>query len=342
MRILSLPSRHPYVSKFHDKNGIVFINPNTDLFLDVKEYGVEYIRKNYPPGNYDIVHIHFSFDILSLKQFEELLKYFKNNHKPIVWTSHSIESQRTKNLGRGKFQYLLFSYANQIISPTRGCADWLTSKFGNHRQKIEIIPLGYMASPEDVAKLERNIQKDRKLFTYLIGDFRENKEYINSIKEFLKFEKLFSTKLQLIFKPIEIASNISKDFEKRGKEFIDILQNSRIQIISQPLISNETIISAFIASHAIILPYKWGTHSGQIELAKDCGCHVVASDVGFLKEQDDKTIFYKVENYSKEEYQRALLEVFTRLPLQPLGNKRDEEFREILREHLRVYKFLVS
>ncbi len=84
---------HPYMSKFHGKEDIIFVNPETDFFSD----GIcteNFLEEKFPPSTYDLAHIHFSFDQLPISEFEKLLKYFKRIKKPIVWTCHSKESQR--------------------------------------------------------------------------------------------------------------------------------------------------------------------------------------------------------------------------------------------------------
>lgn len=343
IRILSLPSRHPYMSKFN-VGKIGFINPDSDFFSEGKCYP-NYLGQNYPPNSYDIVHIHFSFDRISIKDLRRILKYFKQNNKPIVWTSHSKESQRIKNYGKGVYQKLLFKYSDKIISPTKGCAQWLKLKFGEHRRPISIIPLGFMADPDHVKKFYSTVKKDRNLFTMLIGDFRENKEFIQPIINFLQCTELKRARLQLIFKPIFIYKKGYSDINLEMMLFYSLLWRPRIRTLSLPNISNDTLTRAFLASHAIIMWYKWGTHSGQIELAKDCGCHVVASNVGFYKEQWEHVCLWDGSDGKYTEYPyrytNALIQVYKKSSIKPAGSWRKKEFKKIFRDHTKVYKELL-
>lgn len=341
VKILSFPSRHPYMSKFNTGE-IKFVNPNSDYFSDPYKCSEKYLNQNHRPGSYDIVHIHFSFDMIPLKDFENLLKYFKKIKKPIIWTCHSKESQRIKNYGKGKYQRLLFKYADQIISPTKGCARYIKSKYGKHKNDIKIIPLGFMADPKDVKRIGKRVKKNKHLFTMLIGEFRENKEFIQSIIDFLQCPELKKAKLQLIFKPIHLYKSNRRNIKSDIATFYRLIQNSRIKIISLPEIPNEILIKAFLKSHAIILYYKWGTHSGQIELAKDCGCHVVISNVGFYTEQWNKLCLWNASDkkYSQfpKRYTNALIKAYQRKSLEPLGNIRKKEFKKIFKDHLTIYK----
>jgi len=344
IKVLSLPSRHPYMSKFHGDK-IIFVNPHTDYFSEGKCTS-KHIHKHHPPTSYHIAHFHFSFDKISVKELEEILIYFKKIKKPIVWTCHSRENQRIKNYGKGKYQELLFKYADQIISPTYGCKNWIEKNFGKHKRDIVVIPMGYMANPKDIKRIQKKIKKNKNLFTFLIGDFRENKETVQSIINFLQCSDLISNNLQLIFKPINIRDKYGSGLKTEKLVFFSLLQNSRIKSISLPNIENDLLIELFLKSHAIILPYKWGTHSGQIELAKDCGCHVVVSDVGFYKEQWQDVCLWKTTDKKYSEYPirytDALIDVCRRKSIQPMGNIREKEFKLILKKHLEVYSSLIK
>jgi len=339
-----MPSRHPYTSKF-DGESISFVNPNTDL-LSLDECTPEYLDLHYPNTTYDIVHIHFSFDKISTIELETLLKYFKERKKPTVWTLHSKESQRIRNYGNGEYQKLLFKYADKIISPTEGAATWCENILGKHRRDITVIPLGFMADPRDIDRLQRsNIVKNPKLFTMLVGEFRENKEFIQSVINFLQCSDLADFKLQLIFKPIPLlkaSGHINHDMAL----FYTLTQHPRIEILSKPEITNDEINTAFLRSFAVIIAYKWGTHSGQIEQAKDCGCHIVASDVGFYKEQWEDVCLYKYNEKDSSEtaknYTNALIEVSKKSLIRPLGMVRWEEHNKIIDQHLKVYNDLLN
>lgn len=105
INVLSFPSRHPYMSKFHNSSEINFVNPNTDYFNKIGGEATRgYIEKNHNKSTYDVVHIHFSFDKLTFDELKDLLNYFKSIKKPIIWTCHSRESQREKILKKAGFK----------------------------------------------------------------------------------------------------------------------------------------------------------------------------------------------------------------------------------------------
>ncbi len=342
IRVLSFPSRHPYTSKFNNySNSIRFVNPDTDYFENKGKFTKKFLHTKHPPNTYDIVHIHFSFDHVPLRQFIKTLEYFREHRKPIVWTCHSRTPQRIKNYENNQYQKTLFLFADKIISPTLGCASWIRKNWGNHNAPISIIPLGFMAHPKLVRKISKRVKKNQKLFTMLIGNFRENREFIHSINAFLKCNELKNIRLQLIFKPVsETKTN------DNIRQFMRIINHPRIISIQQSNVPNETLIKAFVRSHSIILPYLWGTHSGQLELARDCGCHVSISNVGYYKEQWDEITFWQCPDNNwpewEKNYLKSLIKISKEKMLKPAGNVRIREFNQAVSQHTQIYQDLIN
>lgn len=336
MRALMFPSMHPYVSKLSFGDKIIIVNANTDYF-SLPNFGIEFIETNHPLSSYDVVHIHFSFDKVEFETLKQVLVYFRSNNKPIIWTCHSKESQRKKNYHNGAYQKLLFKYSDKIITLTYGCKKWIESHWGYHSKKIDVIPHGLIAMPSDVVCNTVGIEKNKKRFTILYGDFRDNKERINAVSEFLNAKQLSDCELHLIYKPFSM-SNIS-NLDELG-HFERLIDNTRCSKYVNTWITNEELIKHFFSSHCIILPYLWGTHSGQIELAKDCGCHIVAHNVGFYKEQWDKTILWG-EHCENKTYLDALMVAYNAPCLSPIGNIRICELNDIIEKHIKIYQELL-
>lgn len=342
IRVLSLPSYHPYNKRFDNQMEIVFTNPDCDFFADEKFCTPEYLDKHFPQNTYDVVHFHFEYYFIPLEVLEKILQYFKDKGKPIVWTCHDRSSLLEEKADR-KHEKMLFENADAVITLTSGCSRWLHKQFGRHRGGVEVIPHGYIAHPAVVESESKKIKKDRNLFTMHVGDFRKSKDYVQSIRDFLSCSQLANVRLQIIFRPI----NIYPDDEVRYQleTFSTLTNHPRIIKICMPHIQDDILTRVFLASHAVILPYKWGTHSGQLELARDCGSHVVASDVGFYKEQWDKIFMWNVSDGKKDshtrQYQQALIEAYNQKPLEPAGYWRKNEFDKIVKRHAKIYNKLI-
>ena len=332
IKVLSFPSRHPYTSKFHGSGEILFANPETDYFNKIGgEATPEFISTKHPKDSYDLVHIHFSFDKLSVSELTKLLDYFDYIEKPIIWTCHSRESQREKNVEGGKLQGLLYARSKKIITLTEGCKSWIKNTYGASKD-IEVVPLGYMLDPDALPKYKQNLSlKNKTNFVYLLGESRKNKESYFSIKDFLDSPELSGSNLTIILKP-RFASDSTLNLTR---------SSSRIRLISMDEIPNKILAKTFCESHVCMLPYLWGTHSGQVELCKDCGCYPVISNVGFYREQSEQVFEFDYdENMSDftKNFIKALVKA-TKMPLlTPNPEQRKTEFISILQRHNDLYR----
>lgn len=348
IKILSLPSRHPYMSKFHRQGEIVFVNPDTDYFNGYGGFATpEFINSAHPVGSYDAVHIHFSFDELSIEKLRDLLDYFDKINKPIIWTCHNRENQITKNIGGDELQKLLFFRSKAVITLTDGCKSWLINTYGDQK-KIETIPSGYIIDPNLIPTFRDDLKnKNKDNFVFLIGDFRTNKEINQSIINFIQCSELISCNLTVLIKPISIYKDSFGELNKRITLFWDIIKSAgnRIKVVSSPEISNQLISQVFCKSHVCLLPYLWGTHSGQIELAKDAGCYPVVSNVGFYKEQSNQIIEFEYSNKPgvfAYNFTEAMIKAYSMSYLKPQTSRRKVEFAKILQTHTDVYKSVLK
>jgi hypothetical protein len=202
-----------------------------------------------------------------------------------------------------------------------------------------------MAHPAVVESESKRIKKDRNLFTMHVGDFRKSKDYVQSIRDFLSCSQLADVQLQVIFRPINIYPDDDDKVRHQLETFSTLINHPRIIKTCMPHISDDVLTRAFLASHAVILPYRWGTHSGQLELARDCGSHVVVSDVGFYKEQWEEIFVWTVSDGKKDSYtdwyQQTLIEAYNHKPLEPAGYWRKDEFEEIVKKHVKIYNKLI-
>lgn len=341
IKVLCLPSYHPYTKRFDDGNDIRFVNPDCDFFANSNTATPEFLETNFPPEEYDVVHFHFEHYLISSEQLRMLVAYFKNKRKPIVWTCHDRKNLLADS-DDSSSERTLFENADEVTTLTHGCARWLEMSFGTNK-KIHVIPHGYIVHPSIVQQESEVIRKDPDLFTIHIGDFRKSKDFIPAIEQFLGCPSLDGAKLQLIYRDIDPAL-MDIESARRNAELQQMIRNSRIETICMKDIPDMVMVHAFLRSHAIILPYCWGTHSGQLELARDCGCHVAATDVGFYTEQweDAKTWSRDAGKKESASYTDILTNIHRLPSLEPAGLSRAVEFANILAEHKRIYQSLIK
>ena len=115
------------------------------------------------------------------------------------------------------------------------------------------------------------------------GGFRPNKSIFPAVLNFAFGLDNTNAKLEMLTRGI----GNKEFFESQDvRESIRIASASdKINVHFHPFPSDQEIAEFVFASNAIILPYLWGAHSGQMELAFDLGVPVIATNVGHYDEQ---------------------------------------------------------
>ena len=66
-----------------------------------------------------------------------------------------------------------------------------------------------------------------------------------------------------------------------------------VELVVHPRFDDIEIERYVRRAHVTVLPYRWGTHSGWLELARDLGTRVVAPDVGYYPDQWSEVVSYR-------------------------------------------------
>jgi hypothetical protein len=131
-------------------------------------------------------------------------------------------------------------------------------------------------------------------------------------------------------------------------------RDPRIRLTMRPYPTDEEVVRAGLASDALLLPYLWGSHSGQLELAFDLNLLPVCSLTGHLREQyerhqglvDEPEWFDWSQGHPNlfgEKFLSALEEAAARLDAGPRRldpaflDYRAHEHQEILGQYGRLY-----
>jgi beta-1,4-mannosyltransferase len=111
-----------------------------------------------------------------------------------------------------------------------------------------------------------------------------------------------------------------------------------------PPLEHTTLAAAIAGADALLLPYRWGTHSGLLELALDVGTPVLASDAGAFADQGPVRTFPVIaEGVEVAGLAAALRDAADgRLPPAPSWAAREAAAQRFLEEHRRTYREVLA
>ncbi len=276
MRILHVPYNVPYIQKLHLPGS--FVNANGDLSTPTFSWIANQHDQQFWDG-FDVCHIHFGFEFEPIETVGRALELLSSRRKAIVFTVHEVSSVH----GITSEQYsqyidLVLRHSVKIITLTESAKRILAERFAP-RNAVAVIPHGRVAdvsTPEGDQSI--NLDAPRIL---LCGALRSNREmaatFVNTV---LASDGVYHT--HFVTRPFT-ADQLRGDGVLQTAINLHGRQYAQVRTVL-PL-SDEDIVKLFLSCDVLVLPYKEAGHSGQLELAFDCGLPTVSSNVGFLPDQ---------------------------------------------------------
>ncbi|MGW5366708.1 hypothetical protein ACWER6_06465 [Streptomyces sp. NPDC004009] len=350
MRVVHLPARTPYAWKlqsrdFHILNGTEI--PSGDAVPSAVD--AAWLLKHGPLTWLDVLHLHH-IDFEDLSTLERLLDECLNHGVNVVFTAHDTRPMIGNAEDFTARLRMLHSAEVSWVCLTEGSVTALAEVLGE-RPPATVIPHGYVADPESLASLEREATSSAVRYL-MFGASRASRDQLSTMANWsLGITDPHST-LHILLRAFSPA-----DFADGGRAPLLLetaRRDPRIRLTMRPYPTDEEVVRAGLASDSVLLPYLWGSHSGQLELAFDLNLLPVCSLTGHLPEQYErhKGLVEGPEwfdwsqghpNLFGEKFLTALENAAARLGSRPRRLDREflgyraHEHRTILDQYARVY-----
>lgn len=350
LRVVHLPARTPYAWKlqspdFHILNGTEI--PTGETVPEA--VSTAWLLEHGPLTWLDVLHLHH-IDFEDIATLERLLDACLGYGVNLVFTAHDTRPMVGNAEGFVERLRLLRSAEVSWVCLTDGSVTKLTEVLGE-QVTATVIPHGYVAAPESLADLEREA-RDPGARYLMFGASRASRDQLSTMANWsLGITDPHST-LHVLLRAFSPA-----DFADAGRAPL-LLETARhdprIRLTMRPYPTDDEVVRAGLASDSLLLPYLWGSHSGQLELAFDLNLLPVCSLTGHLPEQYERHKGFVEEpewfdwsqghpNLFGEKFLTALENAAARLGSRPRRLDREfldyrtQEHRTILDDYARVY-----
>jgi hypothetical protein len=326
VRLISVPAHHPYVAAVAP----VGVRPvwadrvtgwDPDPIFDpgaVRELA----------GEADLVHLHFGFDQLTTEGARRWLAELAAADLPLVFTVHDLRNPH--HLDPGVHAGLLAELvpaADELITLTAGAAAEITRQFGREATVLAHPSLvdgprnaGVATEPGLAAlhlkSLRRNLQDPERVVRAAAAGARDA-----------------GGRLRVDLHP-EVADD---------PRLASLLEEppEAVEFAVHPRFDDRELERYLQQAQVTVLPHRWGTHSGWLELARDLGTRVVAPDCGFYAEQWSEVVSY-VNNETRGLDEGSLAAAVARALQLPIldpasATARGAERIQVQRAHARIY-----
>ena len=278
-RLLSYPPRHDYVDRLAP-DAATLVHPDEPWPALPSFYDPAWLADHHL--EWDVAHLHFTWEQYPARRVAEVLATHRESGTPLVWTAHDLRNPHTADAAADDtYLSLLAGAADRVITLTAGAASEVSSRFGRDAQ---VIPHGPLLAAETAAAMRAHRVPRRGPPRLLVHG--------KSLRASLDWEAVVAATGDLVKQGVSLQldvlvhDDVAAAVEGRAGGVAGVRVRPH-----QPLTLAE-LCGELVAADALVLPYRWGTHSGLLELAADVGVPVIAADVGYLREQG-QGIFYE-------------------------------------------------
>lgn len=281
MRVVHLPARTPYAWKLRSRdfdilNGIELPSGETvPAAVDAA-----WLLGHAPLTWLDVLHLHH-IDFEDPVTLERLLDECSNRGVTVVFTAHDTHPMVGSPEGFAVRLRILHSADVSWVCLTDGSVTKLTELLGEP-PRATVIPHGYVAAPGTLAGLERGSSGYAARYL-MFGASRASRDQLSTVANWSLGITDPHSALHVLLRAFSPA-----DFADGGRAplLLELAgRDPRIRLTMRPYPSDEEVVTAGLAADALLLPYLWGSHSGQLELAFDLNLLAVCSLTGHLHEQ---------------------------------------------------------
>jgi hypothetical protein len=327
LRILTVPAHHPYIEA---------VSPARAETVAVdRTIGWE-PDPIFEPGaitalarRLDAVHLHFSFDHLDIPLVRAWLAELESHGIPLVMTAHDLRNPHHDSRDRhDQLLAELIPAAADVLTLTAGAAAEIAARFGRSAQ---VVPHPSLVDPTRTA----GVVTETGLAVLHLKSLRRN---LMDPLALVEAAAIGAARAQGRLR-VDLHPEVRDDPRLRGLD-----QIPGVELVLHPRFDDLALERYVRAAHVTVLPYRWGTHSGWLELARDLGTRVVAPDCGYYRDQWSDVVSYtnnEVDGLSAESLSAAVAYALSRPPQPPAERSvRLAETTAVRRTHQALYRKL--
>lgn len=278
LRLLTVPTHHPYVAA---------VTPSTVRLVHPERVQGWEPDPIFTPGaitalagEIDVVHLHFSFDHLDVPAVRAWLAELKAADLPLVLTAHDLRNPHHGT--REQHDQLLAELlpaAAAVITLTPGAAAEIAERFG---VAATVLVHPSLSDPRPTA----SVPVQPGLAVLHLKSLRRNLiDPVAIVAAAARGATRAGGRLRVDLHP-EVVD------DPRLSGLADLAASGDVELVVHPRFDDLGLDRYLRRAHVSVLPYRWGTHSGWLELARDLGTRIVAPDCGYYADQWADVVSY--------------------------------------------------
>ncbi|MBW3619134.1 MAG: glycosyltransferase family 1 protein [Actinobacteria bacterium] len=321
---------HPRVDRLRDPSGH---DHRTPCFLDPAWWDA---ARDVP----DVLHVHFGFEYYDPAQLRDLVAVLDRRGVPLVYTVHDLRNPNhaTPALQDAGLDVLVAS-AMELLTLTDWAATRILDRWG---RRATVLPHPHVAELDDLRPPSRPSSDG----TYRLG------LHFKSLRPNMVGAPLLAAAADVARaeEALELEVHLHADVvSPRGANHdpalvasaCDLADEGLVDVRVHPYLAHDALVELVRRCDGYVLPYRFGTHSGLLELCRDLGTAVIAPSCGGYADQGAAQVFAsdEVNGFDPASFRRALGRAVAAGPVPALSRPfRERQRRAVADGYLRAYE----
>lgn len=326
LRLLSIPAGHPYVEAIRPA-GLDQVAPDRVTGWEPDPALTRAGLRRWVAET-DAVHLHFGYEHLEPAELAAWLDDLASYGVPLIVTVHDLRNPHLISDERHQAQLrLLAAAATELITLTEGAAEQIKRRYGRTAQ---VIP-----HPSLITGPVTPPSRERGLVAVHLKSLRANVGTPDALVSAIRDgATAVGGRVRVDLHP-EVAGHPALEAVHQ------LAAAGELELCVHDRFEDAELLDYLAGVQVSVLPYRFGTHSGWLELCRDLGTRVVAPDCGYYREQWEEVVSYRHNERDGLDAGSLAAAVATALSA-PQPAPADRLAREVVREqvrasHARVY-----
>lgn len=286
------------------------------------------------------MHVHFGYDSTPPAVLREIGTILAARRKPLVVTVHDLHNPHFADPGDHLARLdVLVPAADAVVTLTDGAADAIADRWGRRATVLphpHVLPLGAVGADRSVATAPVVAVHAKSL--------RANIDPLPVLDALLAVgDPAWRLRLD-----VDDDLFASPRAGRLPADRLDELTRRGVDVRVHPRFTDDELAGYLGEIDALVLPYRFGTHSGWVEACYDAGVAAVVPDFGFFGEQHgDPTYGYRAQTPDAESLRRAVDAGLALAAARRAGGRerraeRERQLQRVRQETTGLYRRLLS
>lgn len=286
--LASVPAGHPYVDAVVDPTAVRLLPDPTPVnarmpgqwwpprFLDA-----DYLRGRL--ADLDVLHVHFGYDTQSPAELDAVVAVLRSGGVPLVVTVHDLHNPHFPDDAAHSARLdVLIPAADAVVTLTEGAAGDVAARWGRTATVLghpHVLPIDCVGAPRQ--------ERSAPVVAIHAKSLRANIDPW-PVLDTLVSVRTAPWRLRL---DVDAGAASSPRHAEVADERLRAYRAAGVDVRVHPPFDDPGLVDYLAAIDVMVLPYRFGTHSGWVEACRDAGVVAVVPDCGHFAEQHDDLRF---------------------------------------------------